>query len=296
MEKLSGNIEIEFDDSIVKKMKEAYLACPAAVKYITSLGISDEEVDSNISKIYDFVRDINYCKHCPGLDNCLKTDKHLCTKIVYQEGVVERQLTPCKEFLRKLEFKTQFHIRDFNEEWLDVTLKSLDETGNRKLVLSKYLNFVKNGDSEWIYINGEQNTGRSYLAAAMAVDIAKKSKGPVAFLNTSLRTKELADYSYKNQEDFNKLMTLYTTVPVLVLDDFGNEFKTDFVRDSIIFEILNKRSANHLFTIFTSDFTVEDIVTLYSTSKAAAIRAKQIGKLILNNAKEEISLGEISIY
>lgn len=296
MEKLSGNIKVSVDDDILNKMKEAYKACPTAVKYVNSLGIPEDEIDFNISKIYDFVRDINYCKHCPGLDNCLKVDAHLCTKITYVDGVVERQLTPCKELLKKLEFISQFAVRDFDKEWMNIELKSLDGTSDRKLVLEKYLNFVKNGSTEWIYINGEQNTGRTYLAAALAVDLARKGKGPICFLNTSLRTKELSDYSFKDQEQFKKLMNKYQSAPVLVLDDFGNEFKNDFVRDGIIFEILNKRSANHLLTIFTSDFTIDDIVSLYSTNKAAAIRARQIGKIIRNNAKEEINLGEISIY
>ena len=296
MEKLSGNIKVTINDDVVRKMKEAYLTCPTAIKYVNSLGIPGEQIDENISKIYDFVRDINYCKRCPGLDNCLKADAHLCTKIVYQDGVVERQLTPCKEFLKRLEFMSQFAVRDFDKAWLEVQIKGLDNTDQRKEVLEKYFNYISDGTSDWIYICGEQNTGRTYLAAVIAGDLARKNKGPIAFLNTSLRTKELSDYSFKNQDEFKKLIDKYSSVPVLVLDDFGNEFKNDFVRDGIIFEILNKRSSNHLFTIFTSDFTIDDIVSLYSVNKAAAIRARQIGKIIRNNAKEEISLGEISIY
>ena len=83
---------------------------------------------------------------------------------------------------------------------------------------------------------------------------------------------------------------------MLVLDDFGNEHKNDFERDAILFEILSKRSANRLFTIFTSDFNIDEIVTLYGTTKAAMIRARQIGRLIKGNVKEETSLGEVGIY
>ena len=75
-----------------------------------------------------------------------------------------------------------------------------------------------------------------------------------------------------------------------------NEYKNDFIRDGILFEILSKRASDKLFTIFTSDFSIEDVVALYSTTKSATIRAKQIGKIIKNNAEEEINLGEISIY
>jgi len=81
-----------------------------------------------------------------------------------------------------------------------------------------------------------------------------------------------------------------------VLDDFGNEFKNDLIRDAIIFPIISARANKKLLTIITSDFTISEIVTLYSTSKAGALRAKQIGSLIKSTAKEEISFGDLAIY
>ena len=98
------------------------------------------------------------------------------------------------------------------------------------------------------------------------------------------------------KEDFDKKLDLYSNVPILVLDDFGNEFKNDFVRDAILFPILSTRASKRLLTIFTSDFSVSDIEALYSNTKAGAIRAKQIAKLILSMSDEEINLGDISIY
>ena len=99
--------------------------------------------------------------------------------------------------------------------------------------------------------------------------------------------------SYKLSD---KKLELYSNIPILVLDDFGNEFKNDFVRDAILFPILSTRASKRLLTIFTSDFTISDIEALYSNTKAGAIRAKQIAKLIQSMCDEEISLGDISIY
>ena len=44
MEKLKFNFTLGDDTELLKKMKEAYLACPAAVKYCKELGIPDEKI------------------------------------------------------------------------------------------------------------------------------------------------------------------------------------------------------------------------------------------------------------
>lgn len=297
MEKLKVNYSVESDEALLEEMKKAFAACPAAVKYCNELKIPPEKIDENIVKIFDFVSDINYCKKCPGVKKCAKANPLLCIKIVYDHGEIDRQLVPCKELLRQITFKKQFINMDFDEEWLDSNLRSIDRNAGRDLALQRYRDFLKEKDNSWIYMTGSKNSGRSYFAAALVVDAARKDRGPICYLNTSLRLREMNDLGYgKKKEEFERKLELYSNVPILVLDDFGNEFKTDFIRDAILFPILSTRASKRLLTIFTSDFSIEDIETLYGTSKAGAIRAKQISKLIASMSKEEINLGEVSIY
>ena len=297
MEKLKVNYKVESDDELIEEMKKAYYACPQAVKYCNDLQIPPEKIEDNIVKIFDFVCDINYCNKCPGVKKCNKTNPLLCTKIVYSQGEIDRQLVPCKELLKQIAFKNQYVIRDFEEGWLEASLRNIDRNNGRDLALAKYRDFVKNKVNNWIYLTGSKNSGRSYFAAALTVDVARRERGPICFLSSTLRLRELNDLGYgKKKEEFEKKLELYSNVPVLVLDDFGNEFKTDFVRDAILFPILSTRAGKHLLTIFTSDFTIEEVETLYSNTKAGAIRAKQISRLIRNMCEDEINLGEISIY
>ena len=297
MEKLRVNIIVEKDEDLRQKMKEAYLSCPQAIKYCNELNIPSEVIDKNIVKVFDFVSDINYCNKCPGVKKCNKQNPLLCTKIIYSHGELDRQLVPCKELLKQIAFKNQYVIRDFEDDWLDASLRSIDRNQGRDVALMRYRDFLKTKDNSWIYLTGNKNSGRSYFAAALTVDSARRERGPICFLNSTLRLRELNDLGYgKKKEDFDKKLELYSNVPILVLDDFGNEFKTDFVRDAILFPILSTRASKRLMTIFTSDFTIEDIEALYGTSKAGAIRAKQIARLIKSMSGEEINLGEISIY
>ncbi|MCR5505377.1 MAG: ATP-binding protein [Bacilli bacterium] len=297
MEKLRITNDYENDEALLEKMKEAYRNCPTAIKYCRDNGIPEKVIDEEITKVYDFVSDLNYCKNCPGVKKCAKDNPMLCTRIVYTSGVLERQLVPCKEIIKRMNFERLFEVRDFPEEWLDINFKEdVDNNAGRKAALGRYRNYLVKGINNWIYLTGNKRSGRSYLAAAMVVDAAKRGKGPICFLDSSLRIRQLNDMSLKRKEDFQKLLDYYANVPILVFDDFGNEFKTDFIRDAIIFQILSNRQSKKLITIFTSDFSFDDIQELYSTSKAGAIRARQIAGILKEEAGKEINLGEIAIY
>ena len=298
MEKLKVNINIEQNsDEILEQMKKAYASCPQAVKYCNDLKIPSEVIDDNIVKVYDFVQDINYCSKCPGIKKCAKSNPLLCTKIVYSNGQIDRNLVPCKELLKDIAFRKTFAVRDFDESWLDSNLREVDRSAGRNLALEKYRNFIKNKDNHWIYITGGKNSGRSYFAAALMVDAARRECGTICFLNSTLRLRELNDLGYgKAKEDFDRKVQFYSTVPILVLDDFGNEFKNDFIRDAILFPILSTRANKKLFTVFTSDFLIEEIQVLYANSKQGEIRSKQLASLIRSMSGEEINLGDISIY
>ena len=296
MERIKVDLNIMSSEEILEQMYQEYLSCPKAVKYLASLGLSDEQIRNNIAKIYDFVSDLKYCEKCPGVDNCQKENPLFCTKITYKSGFVDREISPCKKYLKRIIFENQFMIRDFDDEWLDATIKNLDQNTGRAQIILRYSKYTKEKINNWIFISGMQNTGRSYTAATLACDIARRELGPVIFANCPKRINELVDYYFKDKERFKKELDRYCTVPVLVLDDFGNEVKSDVIRDAIILPILSIRAGKKLFTIVTSDFSINEIVSLYSTSKAGEIRANQLGKILKSVCGKEINLGDLAVY
>ena len=293
MERLKPNFLFEENKELLAKMKEEYLACPSAIKYINSLKIPEDKVNEEIVKIYDFVLDLNTCKKCPGIANCPKSNPMLCTKITYIDGVVGRELVPCKEYLKQLMFERSFVIRDFDIEWLNGDLKRIDKNTSRAEAIAKYNAYYKGESDNWLYLQGENGSGRTFLAANIAIDIAKKNRGPVAFIDVPSRFKLLAS---KKDLEFKKMLDLRCQIPVLVLDDLGNEYKSDYVRENILFPILNLRSKNHLFTIITSDFSIADIATMYTTNLASKPKAEQIKRLLKRVTGGEINQGDLGVY
>ena len=293
------NLDIKTDDSLIQQMKEALYACPSAVKYCKELGMSEQEMEDNIIKIYDFVRDINYCRNCPGLKKCKKDNAYLNSKVTYANGIVETQLIPCRALLKRVSFERQFLVQDFPDEWLDVTMSDIDKSKEKSMAIETYFKYVKDEETNWIYLMGGIGSGKSYFATAMAIDLAKrglKGKSPICFINAAKRILELSDLNKQKSDEFKKKLELYSTVPVLVIDDFGHEFKNDFIRDAIVNEIITSRCNKKLFTIFTSNFSLDDIEVLYSTSNAGAIMSKQIVKTIRAMCVKEVDLGDLKLY
>ena len=300
MEKLKiKNLKVQSDDTLIQQMKEALYACPSALKFCRELGMTDEVMERNITKIYDFVRDVNYCRKCPGIKKCKKDNAYVISKVSYSYGVVENQLIPCPEILKRVSFERQFLVKDFADEWLDVVMSDIDKSKSKTEAMEVYMKYLRNEGTDWIYLTGGIGSGKSYFAAALSIDLAKrglKGKSPICFINSSKRILELSDLNKQKSDDFKKKLELYSTVPVLVIDDFGHEFKNDFIRDAIINEIITTRCNKKLFTIITSNFTLDEIEVLYSTSNAGAIMSKQIVKTIKAMCKKEINLGDLKLY
>ena len=293
------NMNVKSDDNLIQQMKEALYACPSALKFLKEQGMSEEEMENNITKIYDFVRDVNYCRKCPGIKKCKKDNAYLITKVSYSYGVVENQLIPCPEILKRVSFERQFVVKDFNEEWLDVVLSDIDKSKAKTEAIKVYMSYLRNEDNSWLYLTGGIGSGKSYFATALSIDLAKrgiKGKSPICFINAAQRLLELSELNKQKSDDFKKKLDLYCTVPVLVIDDFGHGLRNDFIRDALINEIITTRCNKKLFTIFTSNFTLDEIEVLYSTSTAGAIMAKQIVKTIRTMAKKEIDLGDLQLY
>ena len=67
-----------------------------------------------------------------------------------------------------------------------------------------------------------------------------------------------------NQEELNELLEKLYYADVLVLDDIGSERMTKFIRDSLLFPVLDERLSNHKKTYFTSNYSLEDLKGRYS--------------------------------
>ena len=142
---------------------------------------------------------------------------------------------------------------------------------------------------KWCYVHGDSGTGKSYFLAALTNDLAAKGI-EISFIDTNKRFDEMKSYSIKDKARFENMLSSLSQSEVLVLDGFGSEYRSDYVRDMILFPLLSNRSKNHAVTFFTSEFSLDEIEALYSKTRSDAILSHRLVELIHKNIDEEIAL------
>lgn len=288
-------------NSDMKKYIDELLATLKADKdvyeSIKPLGLTIKEVRENIGKLADYQEDFNVCKACPGYEKCPKKDKHICLYVVKDGSYINVKPQYCKEYLKEMELESKYVVKDFPAEWRESVLKNLDLSENRRPLIKEFVNITKGKSDKWLFVKGNHKVGKSFVLVTFANEFVALGLGKVAVINASKQFKAIADISYQDKEAFANAINVLSSVDLLVIDEFGQEYKNEFIRDQIVIPILKERSHNGLPTFFSSEFTIKEIQQLYSISKnGGAIRGKQLGTLLTDMCEKEYDLTGASIY
>ena len=261
------------------------------------LGLTNKEVKDNIGKLADYQEDFNICKKCPGFDKCPKKDKHISTYVFKDGSYLTTRSEPCKKFIQEMAIESKYLVRDFPQEWRKSVIKNLDLSENRRPLIKDFLNTIKGKNHKWFFVKGNHKVGKSYVLVTFANEFVALGLGQVAVINASKQFKDIADIAYSDKEGFKMTIEALSKVPLLVIDDFGQEYKNELIRDQIVIPLLNERAHNDRLTLFSSEFTIQEIQQLYSIGRnGGAIRGKQLGSLLADMCEKEYDLTGASIY
>ena len=258
------------------------------------LELTGAEVKMYLGTLIDLQEDMRICKECPGLESCPKAHPAFCLKLGFVEGQLSRFYEPCKKKQVRDEMLSRFFIRDFDEAWMDKTVRDVDRTDARKQLIRELGGVSQGKEKNWLYVTGKHRQGKTFILAVMAKQYGKDHR-PVGFASTSKLIENMKEKAIKEKEKFEKNMRLLETAPLLVLDEFGNEFKSEFVFSTIVYPLLSARAKKNLPTWFTSDFSIEEVVDMYQ-SKIGSPRAKQLKRLLEDHCEKEIVLEGVSVY
>ena len=203
-------------------------------------------------------------------------------------GKLSYVLGPNEETKRKEALEKNYIFRDFPEEWKDLNGKSVKGERYKKLRTALAKTFTKTSTKPWVFVKGDSGCGKSYYLAAVLNGLAADGES-VCFINGAKRFDELKALAIKNRQEFDKIMASLQGCGTMVIDDFGNEFKSEYIRDQIVLPLLAERSRAGLRTYFTSQYTLDEIKQLYSLHKSY-IEGSRVSKLIEKNIDKVVIL------
>lgn len=128
-----------------------------------------------------------------------------------------------------------------------------------------------------IYIYGENGTGKTHLAACIVNELARQLR-TVIFTNLA----EIAKMAIRDEKKFERACA----VDFLVIDDLGaermkNADGEDLWAQECIYNFINKRYIYKLPTIFTSNYSLADLVNECGMARRTVDRIAEMSNAVL---------------
>ncbi len=268
---------------------------PVFKKVIEDLKLNDREIRYHLSTFLLFNSPDNDPQHCSNPDRCTEKKHHLLKVFRSDSGSIYRTQEPCPLYQAALDLETYLQLSDFTEGWetKPYFLDGKFERRERKELEERFLGIINKSSKKWLYLTGSFSSEKSPLMASFSLLLAQQKRF-VSFMNAPKRFNELMTASIENKVQFEKSFKDLIDVDVLIVDELGNEFKSEFVRDRIVYPLFLERAKNKKVTCLVSDFDLVDWIKMYRIGTAGELKSKQLGNLFSEMVGKTLTLSGLN--
>lgn len=260
-------------DCEAQKEKDALVASllqeEVVLEWLNTYKMDKSFVERHCYKFKDYVETKKKCKDCAGLAACMQKQKGYILDLKY-DGVISKSVCACQYLYEKMDalaHAKNFLICDMSEEQLQLSFKKINlrnESGSYLKLVNEMRDAILNENKEGFFLCGEPGCGKTYLACCYVNAMAKQGK-KCAFVNVSNYMTTLKAKMY-DKDAFSKQIDALKKADVVVLDDIGGESVSNWSRDDILLPILNERMEKQKITLFTSNYSLDNLVLYYAAN------------------------------
>lgn len=156
-------------------------------------------------------------------------------------------------------------IRFFNNSGLARCTFESFKTENewQKNLLQAVQSYSANVNGKWLFIGGQSGSGKTHLCSAVLREFIFNYRKEVLLFEWAEKSKKMKQLI--NDPKYDTELYKYKSVPVLYIDDLFKvkRGETATAADiNLAFEFLDYRYRNNLITIISSEFSIDDIITI----------------------------------
>lgn len=240
--------------------QDAYMA-----ELIRKYNLPDSFLEQHTAKILRVLKSRSKCANCKGLYACSQKSSGERLDLTF-DGVLIDEIEYCDYALNKIKkdnLSKSYLYCDVPENIIDIDLNNVNYTADQEQLYLKLAAIYTKKTNKGLYIVGDLGVGKTYLCAALANSLVKNGE-KVAFVKVSNFFNEIKSYISTRNELIDENINRLQKATYLFLDDIGAESVSEFVRDDILFRILDYRLENKLTTIFTSNLNKDDLLKHYT--------------------------------
>ena len=216
-----------------------------------------DEIDK---QTYDLYKE--NCKGCNGSD-CLKDFPYMTVRIGYDNlsKNATLQFVDCPNKLGSLNDK--FALKD----------KFKDFSAHNKSEILDALEALNNGES--VFLHGKVALGKTHVCYYTAQKFYYKGKSVFIALIQDI-INEVQNMMNQKELNPNRFIKELQNYDLLIIDDLGNEYATDYSSSSILQPIIDWRYKNEKATLISSNYGINELLEIYSDKS----RAKKVAPIV----------------
>lgn len=242
--------------------------------------LTQEAIERSAANLYEFVKEKEKARKGSGqlmpgyVPRLVLNNKRI--EVAY-EATPDHLAKRAQEDLKN-RIRSVYMPKDIKE----ARFEEFEGTSTRKRAFDRSLQFVEdyvqNPDSfhKGLYLNGAFGVGKTYLLGAIAHELSTFGYPSTIVHYPTFATEMRSSVAAQTTGD---KLEAYKTTPILMIDDIGAEYPTDWIRDDILGVVLQYRMQNELPTLFSSNFNLEQLeehLTYNQKGEASALKAKRI--------------------
>ena len=240
---------LDYDSTIDK-----FMADPIVNNFIIKNDLTNETIKAGINDILTFLSDKDTCANCKGLYECKMNTTGYWSKLSLYNKDIQLQYEKCQY---NTSDDSALNIDAFYvpKKIFQARLDDFDLIGPERKEIHRYiLSFLKNYSKDnyvkGMYISGLYGSGKTYILATLANELAKLNHH-VTFVYYPDLVRELK--SSIGKDSFEDKIEILKKTEILFLDDIGGETVSQFVRDEVLGPVLQYRLLDQKPTFFTSN-------------------------------------------
>lgn len=208
--------------------------------------------------------------------NCISHPEGLVNNLEVRNNRLHLYYTRCPVREKQLDYEEKesliksFHIsKDIKNASFDDLYHDSSSTRNDviKKSIDAAISIVSGDEPKGLYIHGQFGVGKSFILGCIANELKEKTVSTMMIYMPELLTDLKSGFKDGSTEE--KLLAI-KTAEVLMLDDLGAEDITVWSRDEVLTPILQSRMSRDLPTFISSNYSVNDLIELYSHTKNGA--------------------------
>ncbi len=183
----------------------------------------------------------------------------------------ERHRNRVAELLDRSGLKQRFTRRTFE----NFTTDTAERKRSYETARAYAENFEKHlVEGSGLYIEGTFGTGKTHLAAAIALYLIEQERR-VIFKTADDLFRDVKETFDKDDGSEHKVLERYKTTDLLIIDDLGKEQATDWTTAQL-YAILNDRYENQKPVIITTNFNEDGLIAMESPRNVGEHRIRAI--------------------